>query len=296
MSRPAHALSVDVEDWYSGTVLALEGHVAPPTDAVERNSRRLIELFAAHGAKATWFVLGEVAEAFPRLVRHIAAEGHELGVHGYHHQLVWEMEAGQFRQDVLRAKQAVEAASGQPSVGYRAAAFSLGERTPWAFEILVEAGFRYDSSSFPFGERRYGAADAPLGPHWLTTARGRLLEIPLSVVEVGSWRLPCCGGGYLRHFPLAYTRWALRQLERSRRRAVFYVHPYELDHQYNSRYLSECLQRTPPWRRAWTRWAQYHNRSRTEPKLRWLLSHASVGPIRTCFEQELTQQGLRTAG
>lgn len=291
MGRPdpvMHAFSVDVEDWNNSTVLALEGVPARVTEAVVVCTERLLDLLASYNAKATWFVLGEVADAFPGLVRRIAEGGHELGVHGYHHTPVWQLDRAGFEKATRQAKRAVEAAAGVDAWGYRAAAFSLGVRTPWAFEVLAAMGFRYDSSLFPFQGRRYGDRNVSLEPEWIPTASGSLLEIPLSVVDVAGLRLPCCGGGYLRHFPLAYTRWALKAIGR-RRRAVFYIHPYELDLGYDCRYFAEHLKHTRWWRWLWIRFSQRHGRRHTETKLRWLLDHAAVGPIRKCFEGELAR-------
>ena len=224
-----HALTIDVEDYYSVFARDRLDHDGPPTDAVVRNTDRVLRLLRDHDCRATFFVLGEVAETFPDLVRAIAAEGHEVGVHGYAHRQVFRMEPETFRADVRRAREAVEQAAGEPARGYRAPAFSIGRATAWALEVLADLGFRYDSSVFPISGRRYGWPDAAPVIHPVPVGEGRsLVEVPLTTVRVLGRRLPCCGGGYLRHFPYAVTRWAMRRVAR-RRPAVVYFHPYDLD-------------------------------------------------------------------
>lgn len=286
-----HALSVDVEDWNNVAVLARCGKVVPPRPMVVRNTERMLELFQAQGAKATWFVLGEVAAAYPGLVRRLAEAGQEIGIHGYHHHNVFDLTEEQFRDYVRRAKDTVEQLTGQPSRGYRATSFSIRPEVWWAFDVLAELGFEYDSSIFPIRGRRYGIPDAPLVPYVERCRQGPLLEIPMSVMDFGPVRLPCCGGGYLRHFPLAYTRLALRHLERRGRPAVFYLHPYELDESFDGEFLANQFQanlRRAPWV-----YLQYRGRAGTVAKLHWLLAHHAFVPISECFHQAL--EGVRNA-
>ncbi len=290
MSTKVHAFSVDVEDWSNVALLLNFGRMVPPQPAVVRNTERMLELFQAHGAKATWFILGEVAAAFPGLVRQLAEAGQEIGVHGYHHHPVYTLKPTEFRDYLRRAKEVVEQAAGQPVLGYRATAFSITRETPWAFEVVAELGFKYDSSVFPFRGRRYGMPEAPLTPYRLTTKAGALWEVPLSVVEWGGRRFPCCGGGYLRHFPLWYTRWAMRQLERAGRRAVFYLHPYEIDTEVDRLIFAQHAQEVSSWGWARMRFMQYRNRSQTEHKLEWLLEHLRFGGIAEVFEIESVPQ------
>lgn len=277
---------MDVEDWNNAALLLVDGTVVPPTPAVVRNCRRLLDLFLEHQVKATWFVLGEIAHAFPRLLRDLADAGQEIGVHGYHHHSIFELSEASFRYYTRRAKDAVEQAAGVPACGYRAAAFSISERTPWAFAVLAELGFRYDSSIFPVRSRRYGRSDAPLLPYRVQTASGPVLEVPLSAAEIAGIRLPCCGGGYLRHFPLWYTRWALRNLASAKRPALFYLHPYEIETEFDAAFFREHLPRQARLRFARLRCLQYRNRHRTVPKLRWLLQRHRFAPIATVFETE----------
>jgi polysaccharide deacetylase family protein (PEP-CTERM system associated) len=276
---------VDVEDWNNTAILALTGRVLPPTDAVVRNTETLLALFAEHRVQATWFVLGEVAEAFPHLVREIAAAGHELGVHGYHHHRLFELTPAAFRTSIHRAKEAVEQAGGQRVLGHRAVAFSLSSSTWWALEILVDLGFEYDSSVFPFRGTRYGLPHAPLTPYRIDTAQGSLTEVPLPVLDFGPLRLPCGGGGYLRHFPLGYTRWAFRTLERRGRRVVSYLHPYEVDLGYDADYFRCHLTEAEHDRLRRLRWGQYRNRAQTMAKLHCLLRQHRFGSMARMLAQ-----------
>lgn len=283
--QPRHALTIDVEDWNNGAVLLLSGRVVPPTAAVVGETRQMFRLTQEHGITATWFFLGEIAEHFPSLVREIADAGHEIAVHGYHHELVYNLSPALFRERARLAKDRIEQAAGVGVQGYRAAAATITKKSWWALEILAELGYRYDSSVFPFAGRRYGVPDAPLEPHWIQGASGPLLyEIPLTVIDVLGKRLPACGGGYLRHFPLAYSQLAVNHLERRGRSAVFYLHPYEL-----SRAARPGL--VPSWfgwkdrvrlRKLWI--MQARNRAKTETKLRKLFGRHSFGSLATVFK------------
>lgn len=286
-----HALSVDVEDWNNVAVLHATGRIVPPTEAVVRNTEGLLELFAELGLRCTWFLLGEVATAFPGLVRRLADAGHELGVHGYHHHFVHTLTEAKFRDAIRRAKDAVEQVAQTPVLGHRAPAFSITADVPWAFEVLAELGFRYDSSIFPFRGRRYGTADAPLTPYEIPTHSGELTEVPLSVVDFGRHRVPCCGGGYLRHFPLAYTRCAMWLLSRRARRAVLYLHPYEIDLTFDTGFLRQHLLPNQSRRFGVSHWLQYRNRDRTLAKLRWLLTKYRFSSIAEAFSSELECSG-----
>lgn len=293
-----HALSVDVEDWVAGAILNLSGRQTMPTEAVVRNTERHFELFQEYGCKATWFFLGNVAEQFPQLVRKIAEAGHEIGVHGYHHTLIHQMTPEEFRSELRRAKEAVENAAGKSATGYRAPAFSINEKTWYALDTLIEAGFHYDSSLFP----AKGSASRPqslsLSPSWLTTDSGqKIFEIPLSAIEYKNRRLPVAGGGWMRHFPLAYTKWAFRQLEKQGRPAVTYLHPYEID--------SDTAMSLKGVEIPWTqrlrlnillRHTEMHGRKRQEKKLRYLLQQHRFAPLYEVFKvaEELKQQKSRT--
>lgn len=228
-SRPRHAISVDVEDWVNATILQETGRVLPPGSGVLRNSETLLDLFSSTGTRATWFFLGEVAERFPALVARVAAEGHELGVHGYHHHGLGALSRAEYRQSLERAKAAVESAGGAPATGYRAVDFGVNRATWWALDEVLDAGFLYDSSIFPAWAPRYGVRDAPVGSHWARTASGReLFEVPVSVWSLGPLRVPFAGGGWLRRMPFGLNRLLAGRVARQRP-LVYYLHPCEIE-------------------------------------------------------------------
>jgi polysaccharide deacetylase family protein (PEP-CTERM system associated) len=224
-----HALTIDVEDYHNVVARDWLGRDGPPTAAVVGNTQRLVDLLGRRGVRATFFVLGEVAAEFPRLMRELVDAGHELGVHGFRHRQVFKLTREEFRSEVADAKSAVQEAAGTEVVGHRAPAFSIVPETRWALDILAQVGFRYDSSIFPFAGRRYGWPGFSPDIHEIDLGDGRsIIEAPMSTVSLLGRRLPACGGGYLRHFPLAFTRWALRRIQ-SERPAIVYLHPYEIE-------------------------------------------------------------------
>lgn len=269
-----NALTFDVEEYFHAEAFA---SVIRPDDWSGLESRvvvtteRLLELLDRAGVCATFFVLGWVAERYPALVRAIAKMGHEVACHGYGHQMITRLSRAQFAEDVRRGKATVEDAAGTAVIGYRAPTFSVVRQTLWSLEVLLEAGFRYDSSIFPIHHDRYGIPDAPRFPHRRSVGAGAdLAEFPLSTVARGRWRLPVAGGGYFRLFPYAVTRRAVRYLnERERQPAILYFHPWEID---------AGQPRLPGGRLS--RFRHTVNTGRTEPKLRRLLGDFSFGPVR----------------
>lgn len=233
VSPALDALSVDVEDYYH--VEAFRDRIQSETwplypSRVVENTRRVLELLGRHEARATFFVLGWVAEHHPGIVREILKAGHEVGCHSYGHNCLWRLSPEEFRADTRRARAAIEDAGGRAVVGYRAPSFSLVERSLWALDILTEEGFLYDSSVFPIHHDVYGLPRAPRSPFRWTTSQGRqLYEIPPTTVRLGRWNLPAAGGGYLRILPEWYTRWAVRRARREQESLVVYFHPWELD-------------------------------------------------------------------
>lgn len=274
---PVNVLSVDVEEHFQ--VSAFEAVVQPRDwprheSRVGRNTERMLRLFGDAGVKATFFVLGWVGERHPSLVRAIAAEGHEVASHGYAHRLVYDQTVEEFRDDVRRSRALLESIVGGPVIGYRAPSFSITERSRWALDVLIEEGYLYDASIYPIYHDRYGIPDAPRHPHWIERPAGRLLEVPGSTVRMAGVNMPCGGGGYFRLLPYWWTRWAVRHLnEFEQRSAVFYIHPWELD---------ADQPRLPA--KALSRFRHYHNLSRTEARLRALLSEFRFGPCSTMFE------------
>ncbi len=226
-----NALTVDVEEHFQ--VAAFERTIAREDWAhaesrVEYSTGRVLDLFAARGVRATFFVLGWVAEKHPQLVRRIVADGHELASHGYDHTRVHQFTAEQFRADVTRTKAILEDLGGVAVRGYRAPSYSINGRNLWALDVLQETGHVYSSSIYPIRHDLYGMPEAPRFPFRFRP--DGILEIPVTTVSIAGRNLPCGGGGYFRLLPYGAFRWALRRVNREDRQAgLFYFHPWEVD-------------------------------------------------------------------
>ncbi len=236
---------------------------------VVANTDRLLELLAAHQVTATCFTVGWVAERFPGLIRRMAAQGHELASHTWWHRRVFAGTPEQFREDVRRSKALLEDQAGTAILGFRAPSFSIRPGCEWAFDILLEEGYRYDSSIFPIRRPGYGYPGAPAEPYYLSRPAGRLLEIPMATWSVLGLRVPAAGGGYLRQLPLGVIRHAFRQLERRGSPGMFYVHPWEIDPD-QPRLPVGTLSRI----------RHYRNLERTLPALETLLGEFRFGSVR----------------
>lgn len=224
-----NALSIDVEDYFH--VEAFSGQVSPDDwrsfeSRVEKNVDCILEVLAKHQTRATFFILGWVAELYPALIRQIAGAGHEIGCHGYAHQLIQRQTPEKFRQDVRTARQYLMDQVQKPVLCYRAPSFSITGSTIWALEILAEEGFTIDSSIFPVRHDIYGMPDADRFPHW----RNGILEFPPTTIRKANNNFGVAGGGYLRLLPYAVTRWAIREVnDKERQPAMVYFHPWEID-------------------------------------------------------------------
>src|SRR5687768_10536059 len=228
-----NALSVDVEEYYHAAIFRRGARIEPSCleSRVERSVDELLALMGEHDARATFFVVGEVAAAHPAMVRAIAAEGHEVGCHSDRHESVNLQSPDEFRADVRQAKARIEDALGEPVTGYRAPNFSIGAAQSWAYRILLEEGFRYDSSTHPILHDRYGQPRAPRFPHEVyREGSDTLVEFPIGTVRIAGVNLPIGGGGYFRLAPLGLTELGIRRVNEVERRPVmFYVHPWEMD-------------------------------------------------------------------
>ena len=265
-------LSIDVEDWFQ---------VESQTEAIRfadwhnfrmrvlPNVLTLLGLFERYGVHATFFVLGWVAEKLPDLIDHIAARGHEIASHGYAHRLVRRQTPDEFAADIGRSLEVIHKSTDVLVKGYRAPSFSVGEHTPWAWSILADFGFEYDSSIFPIHHDTYGSPDSPRFPFRIVLQDGREIdEIPMTTVRLLGQNFPAAGGGYLRLFPYWYTRRAIRAVNRTGHPAVVYLHPWEIDpHQPRTR-LSLV-----------SRFRHYTNLSTTEYKLERLLADFQFGTV-----------------
>ncbi|MGB6361209.1 MAG: XrtA system polysaccharide deacetylase [Thermoanaerobaculia bacterium] len=229
-----NAFSVDVEDYFqveafAGAVSRSDWESFEPR--VESNTRRVLELLDRKQVKATFFVLGWVAERFPGLVREIASQGHELGAHGYDHRPVTDLTREEFRQDTGRSKRILEDLIGSEVIGYRAPTYSIVRKTLWALDILLEEGYRYDSSIFPILHDRYGIPSAARFPGVVSqNGSSSLFEFPISTVHILGGNLPFVGGGYLRQYQMRFILWGMRRVNTVERQPVIvYVHPWEMD-------------------------------------------------------------------
>lgn len=226
-----NGLSVDVEEWFQ--VGAFERVIAKADwdglgSRVAYNTGKVLDLFGETGVKATFFTLGWVAERNPALIHRIADEGHEVASHGWDHDRVFTMTAEAFRADLKRARIALEDASGQRVIGYRAPSFSIDQRTPWAHQVLAEEGYSYSSSVAPLVHDHYGWAEAPKYAY-RPVAGSDLIELPITLADVAGRKITT-GGGFFRLFPAAITDRAVARANRDEGRpAVFYFHPWEID-------------------------------------------------------------------
>lgn len=226
-----NAMSVDVEDYFQ--VSAFEKNISQSDwdqlpCRVEGNTNRILDLFAAHDVKATFFMLGWVAERYPDLVRRIVDAGHELASHGYTHTRVTQQTPKVFSEDIAKTKALLEDIAGCEVLGYRAASYSIVSETLWAHDLLQEAGYRYSSSIYPIHHDLYGIPDAPRFPY--IHKKDGLLEIPITTVSLLKHNLPCGGGGYFRLLPYRMSRLAMKHVNKTDRQpCVFYFHPWEMD-------------------------------------------------------------------
>jgi polysaccharide deacetylase family protein (PEP-CTERM system associated) len=281
--RVINAMTVDVEEYFhvSGFADVIRPEDWPNFESrVEVNTRKLLDIFSAHGAVATFFVLGWVAERHPHLVQALQRAGHEVACHGHSHKLVYETTPQEFRTDVRHAKKLLEDLTGTEVVGYRAPSFSIVRGSLWALDILAEEGFHYDSSIFPIRRNRYGIPDAERFPHrWQSNNGKGLTQFPISTLRVFGVNVPVGGGGYLRLFPYAVTRWSIQHLNKSEGRpAIVYIHPWELDP-------------AQPWvpGRLMNRFRQYVNLRTTETKLHRLLASFAFQSLRSFLNQQSTE-------
>jgi polysaccharide deacetylase family protein (PEP-CTERM system associated) len=273
----ANVLTVDVEEYYHGVefaqALGPDGLSRLPSRVVAQ-TERLLDVLDEHGARGTFFTLGTVARRYPRLVREIARRGHEVASHGWNHERIDELGAERFRLDVRSAKRALERASGRPVWGYRAPNYSIRRETAWAFGILSEEGYAYDSSIYPIAHDRYGFPSAPRFPHPIETGEvGGLWEVPVGTARLGGTNLPI-GGGFFRLVPEPLVTGAIASVNRiDRQPAVLYVHPWEFDPE----------QPRPPM--SWLhRFRHYVGIAGAERKLRALLRRFHFTSIEGAFE------------
>jgi len=272
---PVHVFSVDLEEYFQ--VAAFEKHVPRESwdDLPERVvavTDRLLGLLDEFGVTATFFTLGWIAERHPKLVRRVAAAGHEIASHGWWHRRITRCTPDELRAEVVDSRRILEDVTGARVYGYRAPSFSLVPGAEWAFDVLIEAGYTYDSSIFPVHRGDYGYPGVDPEPHYVERPAGRILEIPLTTTTLAGWRVPAAGGGYFRLLPYGLTARAFDQRVEDGRPGMFYIHPWELDPEQ------------PSFDVAWpTRVRHYGGLERTLPRLRRLLGSYRFGSVAQLF-------------
>lgn len=225
-----NALTIDLEDWYQGLT-----STSPQIDRwpvfesrIETNAENLLTILAQTGVKATFFVLGYVADRFPELVRKVADGGHEIALHSYFHRRVHRLSPAQFREDIIRGREAVQKASGKIIQGYRAPMFSVNGSSTWVLNELRDLGFRFDSSIFPIRNRYYGIPGASRFPYHPFEGDS-FVEFPLSTVRFLNMTWPIAGGFYGRALPYAVFQACIQSLNKQGHPAIIYFHPWEFD-------------------------------------------------------------------
>lgn len=273
-----NAMSIDVEDYFHVSVfdgIVPRSQWEQMESRVVQNTTRLLEIFAAHQVRSTFFILGWVAERSPELVREIARCGHEIASHGFAHRLVYDQTPQAFRADIRKAKQLLEDASGRRVVGYRAPSYSITPRSLWALDVLLEEGYQYDSSIFPIRHDRYGIPVSARIPYSIPRKAGTLIEVPGSTTRLGPLNFPVAGGGYFRILPYWWTRWGIDRVNRVEDRAViFYLHPWEVDPD-QPRLSAGTL----------GRFRHYRNLQHTEARLRRLLQDFHFDAVEAVVER-----------
>ncbi len=279
-----NALTIDVEEHFQVHAFASvirQAEWESHSSRVVPNTRRILQLLAALDVKATFFILGWVADHHPTLVQEIAAGGHEIGTHGYWHRLVYEQKPAEFARDLRESITAIQrACAGVEVMGYRAPAFSITNESLWALDLLRDENLRYDSSIFPIGYHdRYGIPGAERFSYRLPNG---LWELPVSTLRVGRQNIPVAGGGYFRIYPLPVTRFAIRRLNQQQRPTVVYLHPWEFDPEQPRVAGAPLL----------SRFRHYTNLARTYHRLKQLLCEFTFAPMQEVFAEQLNGSAM----
>lgn len=274
-----NAMTVDVEDFFH--VSAFESVITPEQwkdyqPRVDKNTRTLLEMFAKHNVKSTFFVLGWVAERYPELIKEIHAQGHEIASHGYAHRRATEQTREQFTADVTRSKNHLEDLLGEALTGYRAPSFSIGYNNEWAFEVLAELGFKYSSSTYPVKHDLYGTPD---WPRFAYTRKEGIIEIPIPTHKVMGRQTPIGGGGYFRLYPYTLTKSLITgYLKKEKQPYSFYFHPWEID-------ADQPRMTNAPLK---SRFRHYVNLNKTQGKLERLLNDFSWDTMKNVYNIDKT--------
>ena len=274
MNEPINVFTIDFEDWYQGLEIHKVDTWGNFDSRIERNCHKILEILSKHDVKATFFVLGYLAEKNPELIKMIHEAGHEIGSHGYSHTQIFRLTPDQFNTELARTSDAVHKITGRRPIGFRAPIFSIINESLWALDVLIKNGFCYDSSIYPTFNYRYGMIKADRFYHELATEKNsKIIEIPVATAKFIKVNLPVGGGAYFRVWPYAVTKWAFRQINKQGRPAVFYIHPWELDPDQPRIPLPPRLSLT-----------HYHRLGSTEGKLHRLLSDFRFSSMSDVFK------------
>lgn len=279
-----NALTVDVEDYFQVSAfsknISVEEWKYIPT-RVEMNTDKLLDIFNDNNYKATFFILGWIAEKYPELVKRIANEGHEVASHGYSHQLIYDQTRKKFEEETYRSKSVLEDIIQKSVIGYRAASYSITSKSVWAIDILSKHGFVYDSSIYPIHHDRYGMPGSPTCPHIIKTSSGReIIEFPLTVIRILRQSVPISGGGYFRLYPYWLTKILLdKYLEKNDTPFIFYLHPWEIDPD-QPRVKSNIL----------GKFRHYNNLDKCEKRLTDLLSRYKFSTMNGVYDKDINSK------
>lgn len=286
MTETYHALTVDVEDAVNQAMRNFFHRDMKPTERVYDNTMRLLDLFSEFHVSGTFFILGEVARTFPDLIKEIDRRGHELGIHGFSHRRYHSMSRSEVREELIKSKSGVEDLTGKEVIGHRAPEFSISGQNLWVLDLLLDQGFKYDSSIYPVLTSRYGWAGFNPGIHWLELDEGRkIIEAPLSVVKYCGKSVPVSGGGTFRAFPYGFTKNAIGR-HSDNHPYIFYMHPYEIDTPPFQDYYMEEVKGTS-FRNRLQLHMYWFNRKSVYPKLKKLISDFKFTSLKDVISTQL---------
>ena len=269
-----NAFTIDFEDWYQAFEVFKVDSWHKFESRIERNCHRMLEILKSHDVKATFFVLGYIADHFPELIRSIHELGHEIGSHSYSHFRIVDLTPEKFHDEIARTNEAVRNITGKNPIGFRAPMFSITSESDASFDILANNGIRYDSSIHPTLQYRFGIIKADRFRHDITTpSRKKMVEIPVTTARIFGANIPVGGGAYFRLWPYWFTKMAFRNVNKQGRPIVFYFHPWEFD--------SEQPKIEVPWKLSAT---HYHRLGATEKKLHKLLSDFKFSTMSNVFD------------
>ncbi len=274
-----NVLTVDLEEWYHPEYV--RNKTLPYKEKrIEHSLKITLDLVNRHNLRATFFVVGELAEKHPEIIESIKENNHEIAFHGYYHEPLWNLDADTLRTEIRNFDCLIR----EKCVGFRAPSFSLNNKTKWALKVLESAGYKYDSSIFPAKTPLYGLQAAPIRPYkpsyedvTMENKNMQLWEFPLLTYQLGYLRVPVAGGFYLRLFPVSLLESAIKKMNKRGFPAVLFFHNWELDSETPRLNLG-------PYKSFIT----YYNLGETDKKLDFLLSNFEFTDFRSFIEEGIS--------